>query len=341
MPVVFGPQHGIWGHTQDNMVEWQDYFDSRFGVRFVSLYGDSREPNQVLLRDLDLLVIDLPDVGARYYTFVWTLASCMKVCSETGTKVLVLDRPNPINGATVEGPVLDPVYASFVGLYPLPIRHGMTMGEIAHYLKSRYFPKVELEVIACEGWDRRVFLDETDLPWAMPSPNMPAISTALVYPGQCLLEGTSISEGRGTTRPFEVFGAPKIDGWVLAEQLNQCGLAGAHFRPYAFEPTFQKHAKQLCEGCFLHVTDRNLFQPFETSVTILKTLLSLFPEVFAWKQPPYEYEYEKLPIDILVGNCWTRQGIETGETVRAMADRWADEVESFNRTWREPSLIYA
>lgn len=313
---VFGPQHGIWGHTQDNMIEWEGYLDPRTGIRFHSLYGQHRQPTPQMLQGIDELVVDLPDVGARYYTFIWTLALCMKACEPLGIPVTVLDRPNPINGVTVEGPLLDPAFASFVGLYPLPIRHGMTVGDVARHLKETQFPGVDLRVVEVQGWNRESYLDETDFPWAMPSPNMPTVETAVVYPGMCLIEGTQMSEGRGTTKPFEIFGAPYIDGWVLAEELNRYGLPGCVFRPYQYQPTFHKFVGQICQGCHIHVTDRRTFQPFLTTCVLLQKVMALYPDDFKWLNPPYEYEEKLMPIDILLGNGWLRGVIESGGDLR-------------------------
>jgi uncharacterized protein YbbC (DUF1343 family) len=268
-----------------------------------------------MLSGLEVLVIDLPDVGSRYYTFIWTMALCMKACEPLGIKVVVLDRPNPINGVSVEGPVLEREYASFVGLYPLPIRHGKTIGEVARWLKETEFPGVDLEVVEAVGWDRSLYLDETAFLWTVPSPNMPTVDTAVVYPGMCLLEGTNLSEGRGTTRPFETFGAPWVDGWALASELNSRGLPGVVFRPVQFLPTFQKHAGIVCQGCFLHVVDRRSFLPFLTGCQILQTVSCAYPQ-FSFNPPPYEYEETLLPIDILLGNGWLRQAIVEGRDLR-------------------------
>jgi uncharacterized protein YbbC (DUF1343 family) len=307
---VLGPQHGIWGHTQDNMVEWEGYTDPRTGLHFHSLYGEHREPTDAMLEGVGRIVFDVPDVGARYYTFIWTLALSMKKCAEKGIPVTVLDRPNPIGGAQVEGPVLQPGFESFVGLHPLPARHGLTVGEVARHFQSRFYPSCELDVVEVQGWDGTQYQDETDVPWAMPSPNMPTVDTAVVYPGQCLLEGTNLSEGRGTTRPFEVFGAPWVDAYALTERLDRVGLPGVVFRPYQFQPTFQKFAGEVCHGAFIHVVDRRAFRPVLTTVAILLAVRELWPDRFAWRQPPYEYEEVKLPIDILAGNAWLRESID-------------------------------
>lgn len=298
---LFGPQHGYLGQTQDNMIEWKSYKHPRLGIPVHSLYGHDREPTNAMLDKLDLFLIDLQDVGARYYTFIWTMFLCLRACEKIGLPVIVLDRPNPINGLTIEGPKLDPAYRSFVGLHPLPVRHGRTIGELAQLFCEEAFPRCELTVLPMKGWQREMWFDETGLPWVMPSPNMPTLDTAVVYPGMCLLEGTNISEGRGTTRPFELFGAPFIDGEVLARDLNQRQLLGFHFRPAWFQPTFHKFAGQICGGAQLHVTDRDRFRPWQTAIEIIRTIRRLYPDSFEWKQPPYEYEYERLPIEVLLG----------------------------------------
>ncbi|MBS1709755.1 MAG: DUF1343 domain-containing protein, partial [Armatimonadetes bacterium] len=283
--------------------------------------GEHRKPTPAMLEGLDVLVFDVQDVGARYYTFIWTLALCLEACRDDGVPVLVLDRPNPIDGVTIEGPGADSAYASFVGLYPLPVRHGMTVGEVGRHLVDRHVPGADLDVVDTEGWDRRDRFGGTGLPWAMPSPNMPTPDTALVYPGQCLLEGTQLSEGRGTTRPFEIFGAPFIDGWRLADELKGLALPGVVLRPVQFQPTFQKFAGQVCQGCFVHVTDPSAFKPVRTTVALLHTIKRLWPDDFLWLSPPYEYENDLMPIDILWGGSWLREGIDGGEPLQLLYDR--------------------
>lgn len=336
---VFGPQHGIWGITQDNMIEWEGGLDPRTGLPVYSLYGEHREPTPEMLNGVERLIIDLPDVGARYYTFAWTLALCMKACTSLGIPVTVLDRPNPLSGSKVEGPVLDPRYSSFVGLYPLPSRHGMTLGEVATYLQAAYFPKLDLRVEVAAGWHRAHYFDETGLPWVSPSPNMPTLSTAVVYPGMCLLEGTNLSEGRGTTRPFETFGAPFIDAWELADALNRLRLLGVVFRPIQFQPTFQKFTGEVCQGAFLHVTERNLFRPVLTAIAVLQTVARAYPSHFAWRPPPYEYEEKLMPIDILAGNRWLRPVVEQQAPLNEVAERQAAEVHEFAAI-RGEALLY-
>lgn len=336
---VFGPQHGLFGHTQDNMIEWEADGRTRLPVPLYSLYGLHREPTSEMLAGLDLLVIDLQDVGSRYYTFIWTLALCLKACEREGIEVMVLDRPNPIGGERIEGTLLDPSYASFVGLYPLPIRHGLTIGELAMHFRSEYFPGADLNVMTMDGWRRANYMDETGAPWAVPSPNMPTVDTAVVYPGACFIEATNLSEGRGTTRPFEIIGAPYLDGWRFAEAVNGAGLAGVRFRPIQFEPTFNKHARTLCEGVFLHVTDRHTFDPVLTFVALLQETIRQAGSDFRWNPPPYEYEYEKLPIDILAGNAWLRQAIEDLTPLPDIRARFRDECARFEPA-RNACLVY-
>lgn len=296
----FGPQHGFLGQTQDNMIEWKSYEHPRLRIPVYSLYGENREPTDEMLRELDALVVDLQDIGARYYTFIWTLYLCMRACEKRGTHVVVLDRPNPINGISIEGPTIATGYTSFVGMHPIPARHGKTIGELAMQFREA-FPKCRLTVLPMKNWDRAMWLDQTGLPWVMPSPNIPTLDTATVYPGMCLLEGTNVSEGRGTTRPFEIFGAPWIDAGKLCRELSNLKLPGVFFRENYFQPTFQKFSGHLCAGAQIHVLDRNLYRPFQTGIEIIRCVRKLYPESFAWKQPPYEYENEKLPIQILLG----------------------------------------
>ncbi len=301
LSALFGPQHGILGQTQDNMIEWEGYSDPRLKIPVYSLYGEHREPTESMLEGLDALLIDLQDVGARYYTFIWTLYLCMKACEKKGITVVVCDRPNPINGVDVEGPILNPDYRSFVGLHPIPVRHGKTIGQLAEQFKKEAFPDCELIVLPMENWDPKLWFDETGLPWVLPSPNMPTLDSAIVYPGMCLLEATNISEARGTTKPFELFGAPFIDSPQMVDYLTQLKLPGVIFREAYFQPTFHKFAGELCNGAQIHVTDRNQYLPYKTTMEILKYLLEVYPKDFKWKAPPYEYEYNKLPIEILLG----------------------------------------
>ena len=301
LSAFFGPQHGFLGQTQDNMVEWASYEHPRLHIPVYSLYGEHREPTPEMLQDIDVLVVDLQDVGSRYYTFIWTLYLCMRACEKRDVQVVVLDRPNPINGVTIEGSPTEKGYESFVGMHPIPVRHGKTIGELASQFRDEAFPKCRLSILPMKNWERAMWFDQTGLPWVMPSPNVPTLDTATVYPGMCLLEGTNISEGRGTTRPFEIFGAPFIDAESFCRELNKLKLPGVFFRENYFQPTLNKFAGELCDGTQIHVLDRNVFRPFQTGVEIIRCIRKLYPESFAWKQPPYEYEHDKLPIQILLG----------------------------------------
>lgn len=336
----FGPQHGILGQTQDNMIEWKGFIDNKTGIQVYSLYGETRKPFPEMLRDIDILIIDLQDVGARYYTFIWTMDLCMEACSENNKAVIVLDRPNPINGMMIEGTVLEPEFSSFVGLKPLPIRHGMTIGEIGTYIKNTFYKTLDYHVLKMKGWRRDMWFDDTRLLWVMPSPNMPTLDTAIVYPGMCLLEGTLLSEGRGTTRPFEIFGAPFIEPDSLVERLSTFKLKGVLFRPLWFEPTFQKYAGTLCGGAQIHVTDRNKFKPFKTAIAIIKAVRDLYPNHDIWRQPPYEYETVKMPFDILCGTERIRKYIDNGESLKIMEQWWTEQSLRFDRDIRKSFLLY-
>lgn len=329
---VFGPQHGLAGTTQDNMIEWNGEGSDGYRYPVHSLYGEHREPTDKMLAGVELILVDLPDIGSRYYTFIWTMALVMKAAERLGIPILVLDRPNPI-GSKVEGTVLESEFSSFVGLHPFPTRHGLTLGEAARFMRQEHYPNLRLDVEAVQGWDRNSYADTNGYAWVMPSPNMPTVQTAVVYPGGCLIEGTNLSEGRGTTRPFETVGAPWVNGRRLANALNESDLPGVHFRPIQFEPTFNKYAGQICNGVFVHVINRDLFEPFLAYCAIMievirQTGLHDSSHVssdrfvaagaetkllgFAWKQPPYEYEFDRLPMDILFGNGHTRRLIEHG-----------------------------
>lgn len=340
LKVVFGAQHGIRGETQDNMVEWEGFFDKKIGLPVYSLYGHTRKPDPSMLNDIDVLVIDLQDVGSRYYTFIWTMELCMQACQEMNKSIVILDRPNPITGQIIEGTVLDIEYTSFVGQRPLPIRHGMTIGEIGNYLYNEFYPSLDFYVITMKGWKRNMWFNETKMPWVMPSPNMPTLDTATVYPGTCLLEGTNLSEGRGTTRPFEIFGAPFIEPDALVKQLKALKLPGVLFRPVYFKPTFQKYVGEVCGGAQIHIINRSLFKPFRTGVAIIKTIHNLYPEQFEWRQPPYEYEREKMPIDILSGTNRLRKDIEAGTNLNKMEEWWEEQLLQFQKRIRKHYLIY-
>ncbi len=339
LAALFGPQHGARGEKQDNMVESESSTDPSTGMQIYSLYGDVRQPTPKMLNGLDALVFDLQDVGARVYTFVWTMTLAMEACRDAGIRFVVLDRPNPIGGALREGPVLREGFESFVGLHPITLRHGLTVGEIARLANQRFGISCDLEVVPCEGWNREAWLDDTGLPYVLPSPNLPTLDSCTVYPGMALLEGTNLSEGRGTTRPFEIFGAPFLDARAVTNALEAMALPGVKFRACHFEPTFQKHAGELCGGAQLHVTDRAAFRPVRTAVAVLRAAKDLVPGEFAWRQPPYEYETERMPIDILWGSDVLRKGLEAGHTAGEILAGAGDEVREFEETASE-FLLY-
>ena len=339
LAAIFGPQHGFRSDVQDNMIETPHADDPARRVPVYSLYSETREPTAAMLAGLDFLVIDLQDIGARIYTYIYTMANCLRASARHGVRVIVCDRPNPIGGTDVEGALLIEGFESFVGQFPIPMRHGMTIGELARLFNEHFAIGASLEIVRMEGWRREMFSDATDLPWVMPSPNIPTLDTAIVYPGTVLFEGILISEGRGTTRPFELIGATWIEAESFARQINALKLPGAYFRPAVFEPTFQKYAKQTCGGCQIHVTDRRQFQPVLVGVALIAMFHQVDPARFAWRQPPYEYEHDKMPIDILAGSETLRGQIEAGRSARDIAASWKKDEESF-RELREPYLLY-
>ena len=337
--VLFGPQHGARGEKQDNMVESDHFADPETGLTTYSLYGEVRRPTPEMLGDLDALLFDLQDVGVRVYTFIWTMALAMEACAEAEIPFIVLDRPNPIGGEAREGPVLRSGFESFVGLHPVPLRHGLTCGELAKWLVAERGIDCELMVVPCEGWSRSMTWSRTGLPWVLPSPNLPTPDSCAVYPGMVLLEGTNLSEGRGTTRPFELFGAPFLRTGEMAAALRPMLGPGVQLRPCSFEPTFQKHAGQLCGGGQLHVTDTDVFRPVRTAVAILCAARAVAPEDFGWREPPYEYEAVKPPIDILWGNGELRLAVEAGSTPDEILDETVVDVTTFETAIR-PYLLY-
>ena len=336
---LMGPQHGARGETQDNMIEWHDYRDPATKLPVYSLYARTRKPTPAMLQDVDVLVFDIQDVGARYYTFIHTMVLAMEACAQYDKRLIVLDRPNPLNGLDLEGPVLQPAFRSFVGIYPLAIRHGMTVAELARYFNSEFKLGCRLEVVPMKGWKREMFYNDTGLPWIMPSPNIPTLDTALVYAGMCLLEGTNVSEGRGTTRPFELSGAPWVDARGLMEKLKSVQLPGVVFRTAFFVPTFHKWSGELVTGVQIHVSDRCSYRPFKTALALLRAYRQLGNGDFCWKEPPYEYEYQKLPIDILAGTDRVRLGLEQGATPGELNAHWQPELEAFEEQ-RRPYLLY-
>jgi uncharacterized protein YbbC (DUF1343 family) len=338
---LFAPEHGLWGHEQD-MERVCRSIDPLTGLVVVSLYGEdpaSLRPNAADLSGIDALVVDLQDVGSRYYTYIYTLSYVMEAAAAAGIRVVVLDRPNPIGGLKTEGPVLDPVLASFVGRYPIAVRHGMSVGELALLFNSAFGIDCDLQVVEMSGWERAFHFHDTGLPWVPPSPNMPTAGTALVYPGACLIEGTNLSEGRGTTTPFELVGAPWLDGAALERSLRDARLEGVTFRAASFRPMFQKHAGTSCAGVQVIVTARESFRPFETYLAIISEARRQAPGSFGWRKEPYEFESERPAIDLLLGRKDLRSMIEAGADLQQMAETWSEELERFT-SLRAGYLLY-
>ena len=339
LTALFGPQHGIRGDVQDNMIETEHGVDRSTGLPVHSLYSETREPTKEMLDDVDVLVFDMQDVGCRIYTFVYTLANCMRIAGQLGKPVVVCDRPNPINGVDMSGNILEPEFASFVGLFPLPTRHGMTVGELAQMFCGEFGIQCDLHVVSMVGWKREHWLDDTDAPWVMPSPNMPTLDSATVFPGTVHFEGTQLSEGRGTTKPFELIGAPYIDPEAYAERLTALALPGVIFRSCVFQPTFQKHAKVSCGGVQIHVVDRERFDSVLAGVAMVKVAYEMYPQEFRWKEDPYEYVFDKNPFDVISGTDKIRKAIEQGTTLDAIKQGWQAPLAEFGKM-RTHYLLY-
>ncbi len=339
LTALFGPQHGIRGDVQDNMIETAHGTDKRTDLPVYSLYSETREPTEAMLKDVDALVFDLQDVGCRVYTFIYTMANAMKACAKFGKKMIVLDRPNPINGVNIEGNLLETGHESFVGQFSIPMRHGLTVGELAKLFNEEFYLNCELEIVSMDNWSRKDFFDETDAPWAMPSPNMPTVDTTIVFPATVYLEGTQVSEGRGTTRPFEFVGAPYIEANELADALASLHLSGAVFRPVNFLPTFQKHAGKTCGGVFVNVADREAFEPVLAGIAIIKTIRDLYENDFSWKTTAYEYEFDRNPFDVIAGTTKIREMIESGSPLKDIKLSWQTDVNIFAEL-REKYLMY-
>ncbi|MGI8919516.1 MAG: exo-beta-N-acetylmuramidase NamZ family protein [Pyrinomonadaceae bacterium] len=339
LTALFGPQHGIRGDVQDNMIETSHAIDRVTGLPIHSLYSETREPTEVMLQDVDVLVFDMQDVGCRIYTFAYTMANCMRAAKRFGKKVIVCDRPNPITGLGVAGNVLEAEQASFVGQFSIPTRHGMTLGELAQLFNGHFEIGCDLEVVPMEGWAREYWQDETDAPWVLPSPNIPTIDSATVFPGTVHFEGTQVSEGRGTTKPFELVGAPYVQPEEYAEALNQLNFAGVFFRSCVFRPTFQKHGGVSCGGVQIHVTNRNDFEPVVAGVAMVKLAFDMYPDEFRWKEPPYEYVFDRNPFDVIAGTSSLRQAFERGDSLDSIQANWQEPLAEFGKV-REQYLLY-
>lgn len=338
LEALFAPEHGFYAAGQDQVRIADSLY--RGAIRINSMYGRKRKPSLAALKDLDAVVIDLHDIGTRYYTFTWSAMLMIKEAAACRKKIFILDRPNPLNGVTVQGPLIERGFESFVGLYSVPVRHGMTIAELCTMLVKVRHIDADITVVRVKGWRRRDYFDDRRTPWTVPSPNMPRFPAALVYPGMCLLEGTNVSEGRGTTTPFEMFGAPWIDPLCLARELRKKDIPGCDFRPVHFIPVFHKYRGCLCGGLHLHVRRRDSFDPFSNGIEIIRAVRDLYPREFHWRQPPYEFEREKMPFDILCGNSWIREGIERGATVPVLRRRWQSALARF-RSLRRNYLLYA
>lgn len=341
LAAIFGPEHGARGDAQ-YMVDVGEEHDARTGLKVHSLYGKTKEslrPSKAMLEDVDVMVVDIQDIGSRYYTYIYTMSYCMEAAAQFGKEVIVLDRPNPLNGVLVEGNVLNQPLQSFVGRYPIPTRHGMTPGELAQLFNEEFGIKCKLTVVPMRGWNREMWYDQTELPWVIPSPNMPTLETAAVYPGMCLLEGTNVSEGRGTTKPFEFVGAPWIDAYALAGALTDEKLPGVRFRPHYFTPTWDKCKGERCGGVQLHVTDRDAFRSYATGIAVVKQLRRLGGKSFDWRREEYEFENKELAIDLLLGRHELRRAIEVDRPVDEIEASWKEELEAFLKI-RKKFLLY-
>ncbi|MCL6573766.1 MAG: DUF1343 domain-containing protein [Bacillus sp. (in: Bacteria)] len=335
LTALYGPEHGVRGSAQAGQYV-EKYIDEKTGVPVYSLYGATKKPTPEMLSNVDVLIFDIQDVGARFYTYIYTMALAMEAAKENNIPIIILDRPNPISGTKVEGPVLEDKYSSFIGEYPIPVRHGMTVGELAQLFNNEFEIGADLTVVEMEGWKRSMYYDETPLEFVLPSPNMPTLDSTLVYPGAALIEGTNVSEGRGTTKPFELIGAPFINSADLAEKMNSYKLPGVTFRAASFTPTFSKHMNVLSHGVQIHVTNRNTYKPFETGLYLVKTIHDMYPDQFQFRAP----DSNGISFfDKLVGNGSIRADIDAGKSVDEMKEAWQSGLDEFT-TVREKYLLY-
>lgn len=339
LTALFAPQHGFYAEKQDNMVESADRLDPLLNIPLFSLYSRTRQPTPEMFDRIDTLIVDLQDVGTRVYTFIYTVSYCMEAARRMSKKIVVLDRPNPVGGVALEGNCLKPEWRSFVGRYPIPMRHGLTIGELACLFNDAFGIGCDLEVIPMRGWRRDMLFSDTGLPWVAPSPNLPTALSAIVYPGQVIWEGTNVSEGRGTTQPFELFGAPFLDTRRIMEVLGGRELEGAILRPVEFEPTSNKWQGQICRGFQIHITDARRYRPYATTLRLLQAVMECHGESFAWKSPPYEYEYERLPIDLILGDSRIRERLSAGDRVETLEADWRSDLDAFD-TLRRKYLLY-
>ena len=335
---LYAPQHGFFAEKQDNMIESPHTTDPILGIPVFSLYGDTRMPTPDMFESIDTLMIDLQDAGTRVYTFIYTMSYCMEAAKALGKKVLVLDRPNPIGGDTVEGNCLSANCTSFVGRYGIPMRHGLTIGELALLFNTYYGINCDLTIVPMQGWKRCMYFHDTGLPWIAPSPNLPTVASAMVYPGQVLWEGTNVSEGRGTTQPFEFFGAPYVDTGKILKTLDTTLLSGIYLRPICFEPTSNKWKGLACKGFQIHIVHPERYHPYRLTLGLIQAMLRNHPDAFEWKPPPYEYEYERMPIDLLIGDKNLRHRLENHEDIAVMESSWQKDLEEIKMQSRDIHL---
>ena len=339
LAAIFGPQHGLFGQTQDNMIEWEGELHPIYKVPVYSLYGKVRKPTRAMLDIIDILVVDLQDVGARLYTYIWTVKHCMEACAEAGIPVWILDRPNPIARLAFDGPVLKEEYFTFVGGASIPLCHRMTIGEMAVWIREKHFEACDLTVVKMEGWRRNSNYSETGLPWVLPSPNLPSLSSTMVYPGTVLIEALNLSEGRGTTIPFQLFGAPWLNVPELIAELRRKGIGGCAFREHNYIPTFHKYAGKLCHGVHIHVTDELAFRPVETAFHIFDSIIETSPQgSLTFNEPPYEYEDVLKPFDILSGDDSMRITLQNRKSVSDEISKWRKDIETFRMEFDQLAL---
>jgi len=342
LKAIYGPQHGFVTDVQDNMVETQYFTHPYFKLPVYSLYSNTRKPTEEMLQNIDTLVVDLQDVGTRVYTYISTLALCMEVCAKLDIEVVVLDRPNPIGGEIVEGNIREDGFFSFVGHHPIPMRHGLTIGEIAMFTKNICGVDCKLQVIQMKNWKRSMFFENTGLPWVLPSPNLPTFDGAKVFPGSVLFEGTNVSEGRGTTRSLEIIGHPAIEPFSFKDHMdhvcNKNQLEGFVLRPVIFRPTFQKHKDTTCGGLQIHVTNNHTFRPWKLGQVLCRELYHVLDDQFEWKKPPYEYETTKMPIDVINGSSKIRLWVESGGEIEELNHLEVKNIQSYLTAKAETQL---
>ncbi len=328
LKALFSPQHGFYAEKQDNMIESDHFLEPEFNIPVYSLYNDTRIPTKKMFDHIDVLLVDIQDVGTRVYTFIYTVSYCLEVAAKLDKQVVILDRPNPIGGTQVEGNILSKQFTSFVGRFPIPMRHGLTIGEISQFFNDQFHIGCNLTIIPMTGWKRHLYWEDTQLPWIPPSPNLPTPQSCIVYPGQVIFEGTNISEGRGTTLPFEQFGAPFLDIVKIKAEAEKM-IKGACLRPVNFEPTSGKWQSKVCKGFQIHITSIEEFKPYFSSLILMQLIIKHHTDEFNFTGPPYEYELEKMPIDLILGSKSLRKKLTSLEDLTLLSDQWSTELATF------------